>query len=154
MSDYDAAMQLIAGHLDGADFAAQPQERVLRAEEALGVRFPGSYRRFLVELGAGGIGGEEIYGLVNDDFQDVRPPQAIGLTLDLRRSGDISTDLVVIYSLGQGSYYALDTARATSEAEAPVVAFTPGIHRAGDRLQVVAKDFARFFLDIMRPEVS
>ena len=60
MSDYDAAMQLIADRFDESDFAAQPQERVLRAEEALGVRFPGSYRLFLVELGAGGIGGEEI----------------------------------------------------------------------------------------------
>lgn len=84
----------------------------------------------------------------------MRPPQAVGLTLHLRRSGDISADLVVIYSLGQGSYYALDTARATSEAEAPVVAFTPGIHRAGDTLEVVAKDFARFLLDTMRLDVS
>jgi hypothetical protein len=154
MSDYDATMQLIADRLDEADFAAQPRERVSRAEETLGIEFPGSYRRFLVELGAGGIGGEEIYGLVNDDFEDVRPPQAIGLTLDLRRRGHISLDLVVIYNLGQGSYYALDTARATREAEAPVVAFTPGIHRAGDRLEVVAKDFARFFLDTMRLDVS
>jgi hypothetical protein len=41
--DYDAAARLIADHLDEADVAAHPQERVSRAEETVGVRFPGSY---------------------------------------------------------------------------------------------------------------
>lgn len=38
-------------------------------------------------LGAGGVGGEEIYGPINDDVEDARPPQAIGLT---RRDGQVS----------------------------------------------------------------
>jgi hypothetical protein len=154
MGDYEQALELIEDHLDEADFEAQPEERVARAERELGVRFPPSYRRFLLEFGAGGIGGEEIYGLINDDFEDARPPQAVGLTREFRRDGHISDDLIVIYNLGQGSYYALDTSAAGADSEAPVVAFTPGIHRAGDQLEVIAPDFGSFFLDAMRADIE
>lgn len=154
MLEYEEALALIAEHLDGADFEAQPEDRVSRAENELGLRFPPSYRRFLLELGAGGIGSEEIYGLVNDDFEDDRPPQAVGLTREFRRAGHISDALIVIYNLGQGSYFALDTSAADTGGEAPVVAFTPGIHKAGDKLEVVASDFGAFFLETMQTELG
>ena len=154
MSDYEAALVLVEGHLGAADFHAQPEGRVRRAEQALGIRFPPSYRRFLLELGAGGVGGEEIYGLVNDGFEDSRPPQPVGLTRQLRRDGQISDDLVVIYNLGQGSYYALEASKAGADGEAPVVGFTPGLNSAGDDLEVVAPDFGRFFLDTVRADLS
>jgi hypothetical protein len=149
MSDYEEALALIENHLDEADFEAQSDERIERAERVLKVRFPPTYRRFLLELGAGAIGAEEFYGLVNDDFEDARPPQAVGLTREFRREGHVSDDLVVIYNLGQGSYYALDTARTDQDGEAPVVGFTPGLNRAGDELELIAPDFGRFFLDTL-----
>ena len=154
MRDYEEALALVEDHLDEADFEAQPEERVQRAEQALGIRFPPSYRRFLLELGAGGVGSEEIYGLVDDDFEDSRPPQAVGLTRELRRDGQISDDLVVIYNLGQGSYFALDTSRTGADGEAPVVSFTPGLNSAGDDLEVVAPDFGSFFLETVRAGVG
>jgi antitoxin YobK len=154
MRDYEQALALIQGHLDEADFEPQPDDRVERAEQALGVPLPPTYRRFLLELGAGGVGSQEIYGLVNDDFEDARPPQAVGLTRELRRGGHISNDLVVIYNLGQGSYYALDTGRAEADGEAPVVGFTPGLNSPGDELEVVAPDFGQFFLETVRAHLG
>jgi hypothetical protein len=152
--DYEEALGLIEDFLDEADFESQPADRVDRAEQALGVRFPPTYRRFLLELGAGGVGSEEIYGLINDDFEDSRPPQAVGLTLELRREGQISDELVVIYNLGQGSYYAIDTSRADADGEAPVVGFTPGLTNAGDELEVIAPDFGSFLLETVRADVG
>lgn len=154
MREYEEALALIEDHLDEADFEAQPEERVARAEQELGLRFPPSYRRFLLELGAGGVGGEEIYGLINDDFEDARPPQTVGLTQELRRAGHVSDALIVIYNLGQGSYFAIDTDAAGAGDEAPVVAFTPGIHQAGDELEVVASDFGAFFLETMQADLG
>ena len=154
MRDYEEALAFIEEHLDDADFEAQPEERVARAEQELGLTFPPSYRRFLIEFGAGGVGGEEIYGLINDDFEDARPPQAIGLTRELRRDGQVADALVVIYNLGQGSYFAIDTGSAGPGDEAPVVAFTPGVHMAGDELEVVASDFGAFFLETMRASIG
>jgi hypothetical protein len=60
----------------------------------------------------------------------------------------------MIYALGQGSYYALDVSRVRPDGEAPVVAFMPGIHRAGDALEVVAPDFGAFLLDALRDELA
>jgi len=154
MRDYEAAAALAAAHLDEADFDPQPEKRVVRAEQTLGVRFPPSYRRFLAEFGAGGIGSEEIYGLIDDDFENPQPPQTVGLTREFRRDRQISDDLIVIYNLGQGSYCALDMSRAGPDGEAPVVGFTPGLDRAGDDLEVVAPDFGAFFLDTLRAELS
>jgi hypothetical protein len=154
MEDYEAAAALIANHLDDADFEAQSEERVARAEEALGLRFPPSYRRFLVEYGSGGVEAEEIYGVVNDDFEDFRPPQAIGLTRRMRRDGHISDALIVIYAVGEGTYFALDTAQANADGEAPVVAFMPGGNTAGDTLEIVAPDFGAFFLATMRADLE
>ena len=34
---------------------------------------------------ASGVAAEEVYGLINDDFDDSRPPQAVGLTLESGR---------------------------------------------------------------------
>lgn len=145
---------LLEDHLDEADFEPQPEERVERAERRLGIRFPPTYRRFLLELGAGGVGSEEIYGLINDDFDESRPPQAVGLTLGLRREGQISDDLVVVYNLGQGSYYALDTGRPRPDGEAPVVGLTPGLSGAGNELEVIASDFGSFFLETVRADLD
>jgi hypothetical protein len=152
--DYEEALALVGDHADATDFSSQPEDRVVRAEQRLGLRFPPTYRRFLLDLGAGGVGSEEIYGLINDDFDDPRPPQAVGLTLALRRDGEISDDLVVIYNLGQGSYYALDTGRAAADGEAPVIGFTPGLTQASDEAEVVAPDFGSFFLEMVRAEAG
>ena len=154
MGEYEDALALVKDHLDDADFESQPEDRVARAERVLGVRFPPTYRRFLRDLGAGGVGSEEIYGLINDDFDDFRPPQAVGLTRKFRREGQISDGLVVIYNLGQGSYYAIDTGQVGADGEAPVVGFTPGLDKAGDDLEVVAPDFGTFFAEIIRADVG
>jgi hypothetical protein len=76
------------------------------------------------------------------------------LTRELRRDGQISHGLVVIYNLGQGSYYALDTGQAGPDGEAPVVGFTPGLNQAGDELEVIAPSFGRLFLDIVKADLS
>ncbi|TMF89808.1 MAG: SMI1/KNR4 family protein [Chloroflexi bacterium] len=62
MKDMDAALQLVARNDRQADFVGKRStEMVADAESALGVRFPPTYRKFLTELGAGDIAGEEFY---------------------------------------------------------------------------------------------
>jgi hypothetical protein len=51
MSDYERAAALIAESKDDADFAGpRPPELIQAAEEALGVQFPPTYRRFVSEM--------------------------------------------------------------------------------------------------------
>lgn len=120
LEKYRRAGELIA-KAGGGDFVGpRPEALVARAEAALGLRFPPSYRQFLLELGAGDVGGFEVYGIVNDDFADARVPDAIALTLDARRSG-LGPRYVMIGTLGDGSHDCLDTGHPDATGEAPVV---------------------------------
>jgi hypothetical protein len=154
MAQYEEALLLVQDHLDRSDFEPQPPERVERAERKLGVQFPPTYRRFLLELGAGGIGSQEIYGVFTDDLDIPRPPAVVGYTLELCREGWIADDLVVVYGLGQGSFYALATGRAGPDGEAPVVGFTPGLSHASDDHEVVSPDFGCFFLETVQIDLE
>lgn len=120
LEKYRRARDLIA-KAGGGDFAgAKPESLVARAEAALGLRFPPSYRQFLLDLGAGDVGGFEVYGVIDEDFGDARVPDAIALTLEARRSG-LEPRYVMIGTLGDGSHDCLDTGHPDVTGEAPVV---------------------------------
>ena len=120
LEKYRRARELIT-KAGGGDFAGpRPEALVARAEAALGLRFPPSYRQFLLDLGAGDVGGFEVYGIIDDDFADARVPDAIALTLDARRSG-LDRRYVLIGTLGDGSHDCLDTGHPDVSGEAPVV---------------------------------
>ncbi len=146
LDDYPAAARLVSEHSDLADFVGErPEELVERAEAALSLRFPPSYRSFLRELGAGDIAGEEFYGLVTDDFENSSVPDGIWLTLDEREASNLPEALVVVYSDGMGNYYCLDTAHQGADGEHPVVMWMPGASEPDDELEVMSEDFGRFF---------
>ena len=120
LEKYRRARELIT-KAGGGDFAGPKAEAlVARAEAALGLRFPPSYRQFLLELGAGDVGGFEVYGVVDDDYDNPRVPDAIALTLEARRSG-LDRRYVMIGTLGDGSHDCLDTGHPDASGEVPVV---------------------------------
>ena len=59
----------------------RPEELVAAAERALGLEFPPGYREFVLDLGAGDVGGEEFFGVVDDGFEDSAIPDGVWLTL-------------------------------------------------------------------------
>lgn len=121
MQDYESARQLINDSED-ADFDGEkPEELVLKAEAALGVKFPPTYRRFLLEFGCGDIGGEEIYGIIDENFESSSVPNGIWLTLDERKTGNLPPNYIIVYAGGDGSYCAIDTAQVREGNESPVV---------------------------------
>jgi len=73
-------------HSDMVDFAGpRDPSLVAAAENALGVSFPPTYRRFVTELGAGGVDAHEFYGVIDENFNDSSIPDGIWLTLDDRQ---------------------------------------------------------------------
>lgn len=143
LDDLRHGLGLVAENAEEADFVgSQPMELVERAERALSLRFPPSYREFLHELGAGDIGGEEFFGVVGADFEASGVPDGIWLTLREREDSGLPDNLIVVYSVGDGTLYALDTAQAGGDGEAPVVAWVPG---TAETHETVAADFGTFF---------
>jgi len=120
MLDYESARSYIDRL--GGDFEGTKSEYlVLAAEEALGLHFPPTYRQFLHEFGCGDVNGIEIYGIIDNEFEDAGIPDAIWLTLELRRSVGLDLNYVAFSEQGDGSYYVLDTGTSDEEGENPVI---------------------------------
>jgi hypothetical protein len=148
LADYEIAAALIRSHPDLADFAGPRDEELVRAaEEALGVRFPPSYRRFLREYGAGSFGGQEIYGVIDADFESSGVPDAVWNTLGLRHDGDIPPDLVVVYATGDGERLCVQS----SASDTPMLAIWPG---SDEEPEVAASDFGTWFKEIVEGEIA
>ncbi len=155
IEDFVATAQIIADHDEASRFRGeQPDELVERAEAALGIKLPPSYRAFVRQLGAGHIAGEEFYGVTSDDFVDSSVPNGIWLTLTERQDSGLPDPFVIVYEDDEGDYYALDSSRDAGGGEYPVVRWTPGGSEPGDDLEIVASDFGSFFRETVQDGLS
>jgi hypothetical protein len=146
MDDLRQALDLISEREDEADFVGPRGELIDAAEQTLGHPLPPTYRTFLSELGAGDIAGLEVYGIVDDDFENSSVPDAIWLTIDERGDDGLPEGLVPIMQDYDGSFAAIDMRRAGPDGEAPVVAWFPG----QDDVEPLADDFGAFLLERLR----
>jgi len=129
----------------GGDFEGVKSPGLIdKAERALGLKFPPTYRKFLEVLGCGDIDGLEFYGVINDEFENSSIPNAIWLTLDERKAG-LPNNLILVYGAGDGTYYAIDTSQVDDEGESPVVAYS-----VDGKTEKISDDFGSFLLSELR----
>lgn len=153
MNDLNDALKIIEANPSAAFFVGEKSpELVEKAELALGIRFPPSYREFVSRLGCGSFGSFEVYGIASDDFENSCVPDGIWLTLDERRSIGLPGHLILIYSVGEGTTFALDSSQRGDDGECPVVAWPVG-GASDSGLEVIAKDFGEFLLSMVREEL-
>lgn len=148
MSNLEQALDLIRDNEDSADFVG-PRDLLLveSAEAALGLTFPPTYRRFLLEMGCGDIAGVEIYGLIDGNFAHSTIPNGIWLTLDERRTTKLPRPLILVSETGDGGYYAIDRGHIDSQGESPVIVWFPGLSTMGGEVEQVGEDFGAFLLE-------
>lgn len=145
MEDLDKACELI--ERNEADFdGPKPDDLLEKAEIAIGLSFPATFRAFLSRLGCGDIAGAEFYGVIKDDFENSGVPDAIWLTLDKRKSSQLPNSHILVGTTGDGGYYAIDCSKSSGESENPVVEWWAGPQQQKE----VAKDFGEFFLRTIR----
>jgi len=146
IEDVDRALALIAEHRDDGTFAGPADDATIeRAETLLGLTFPPTYRRFLEQLGAGDIWGEEFYGIVDEELENPLVPNVVGLALAERNAGSLPDHLLPVYGVGDGTIFGLDF-NATAEQEPPVVSWH-GDPEAGTEAE--AADFGAFLLQVV-----
>lgn len=107
------------------------ESEVERAEEKLGVRFPASYREYLLKYGASFGNGIEVAGLpVSDRTEPDQPPQwahVVENTLRARRPpAPLPSKYIEFSDDGSECRYLLDVGHFDTSGEAPVVALEPG----------------------------
>jgi len=148
LQDYQSAKSLIEE--TGGDFEGPKSETlVVSAEQALGLRFPPSYRSFLLELGCGDLNGLEIYGVINEKFEGSSVPNGIWLTLNERQSIGLNHAYILIGDGGDGTYYAIDTRSIDETGECPVVRLSVD----GTHTEPVASSFGAYLLDAVQSVV-
>jgi antitoxin YobK len=154
IDDYEAALHLVQEHPELAEFVGPRDELVIRAaEQALGISFPPTYRRYLAELGAGNFGSSEIYGVIEADFAESGIPDGIWYTLRQRREHGLPERLVIIASNEYGPLLCLDLGATPAGAEAPVVLYDGEISAGEPQTETVAQDFGTFFLQEVKVQL-
>ena len=144
MADYDSAVSLIAKHPQCARFVGPRSPAIIsEAESALGIRFPPTYRRFLLEFGAGEVDSIEFYGIPGADLVSKPLPSGIRQTVGLRQKYGFPDDLLIVGDVGNGELYCLET--KSNGSEGAVIAIQPG--QAPLLRDPVGTGFGAFFLN-------
>lgn len=146
MKELDRALELIEEDGSGDFEGPKSPELVITAEKRLGLLFPPTYKKFLLEMGCGDIAGLEIYGLINGDFDDSSIPDTVWVTMDERKSCRLPSGLVLVAAGDDGCYYALDIAEAGKDGECPVVKWDSVQARI---TETISPDFGSFLLEEM-----
>jgi antitoxin YobK len=129
------------------------------AEKRLGIKFSKSYKVFLNKLGCGGIGCE-VYGItrdldfLNSNIPECAIPNVVWTTLEYNKEFNHPLHLPIVYNVGEGTLYCLDTSQMNEEGECPVVAWPLGGYEETPVLEIVAPDFGTFFLDLVKRELE
>ena len=97
-------------------------------------------------MGCGDVNGLEVFGLINDNFENSTIPNGIWLTLNERRGIGLHPAYVLIGDGGDGTFYGLDTRQVGSSGEAPVVRLSAD----GKHSEKVADSFGDYFLEAVK----
>jgi hypothetical protein len=163
MKDLYKAFELVENNFENEEKVfSGPQSHALikKAEAALHTSFPKTYKIFLEKYGCGGVGSLEIYGLIKDEeFEEEKIfssgiPNAVWTTLKYQKEYGYPTHLITIASLGNGDEYCIDTQQVDGNGENPIVVYPILKPESGQKLEIVAEDFGKFFLDMVQNQIS
>ncbi|MFS8066933.1 MAG: SMI1/KNR4 family protein [Byssovorax sp.] len=116
---------------------------IQEAQQALGLPIRGDYRKFLLDVGWGGVGCFELYGLGSDV-----PPflNLIAITHSERTemSPPLRQELIPVMNDGGGNLYCLDSA-----SEGPQVVFWDHEGGGAQVPAVEAEDFSSWFAGLI-----
>jgi hypothetical protein len=96
-------------------------EWIGRAELALGLHFPPSFRHYLGRYGGGSIGGEVVNGLLGVPFEEACGPDIVYNTQLDRLQAGLDPRLIVLVDNDGDEVFYLDFSRVAPEGENPVV---------------------------------
>ncbi len=128
---------------------SKSDQLIQKAEEALGLKFPPTYRLFLKDFGCAGIARFEVYGIIDEDF--TMPGNVVWFTLNQRKMG-APHNYIVIGSTGYGPIYVLDASHPNGEGEYPVMLWMPGLPE--DPAEKINADFGEFLLEYVKESLA
>lgn len=122
-------------------YGSANDEQIESLQRSLSCPLPGSYKRFLRHYGGGGVVGDDVSGIEDNDASKTSGGTALGGTLTCRGRFELPHHLVVIYFHDDEICWCLDTSRIIND-ECPVVSYSLALQKV-DR--VIASSFSEFF---------
>ncbi len=130
------------------------QNLIKKAESLLEVKFPFTYNLFLKKVGFGGPGSLLISGVRAKSEDEIATTGVVWTNLQKRSLFQQPLNLIEIENIGDGSTYCLDTSQMNQEGECPVVVWPLGGYKETPVLEIVAEDFGKFFLDMVKRQIE
>ena len=154
--DYEEAVKLIQNNSDYLTCVGGCSERLIeKAENRLNLVFSKIYKEFLLNFGAMSFGSAEFYGIVREDFDNSRVPDAIWYTLVERKQVAMPSNLLIVYDTGSEELFCLDFTKLISEGGEPaIVVFVPGVDLKYQNYEVISNDFGEFLLQKVKLELG
>jgi len=137
---FDKLKQLIESSSEVVEFAdfghGISDEWIQRAEAALAVEFPPTYRWWLRNYGGGEVGGEEIYSVYGENFDTVVGGDVVYMNRTKQANGLLTqSQLAICHSDVDGLFY-FDVSLRDDNRECPI--------RSAATARVYAQDFIEF----------
>ena len=128
-------------YMDDAEFVGGISENEIEnAMKTLSVVFPESYKAFLSDFGGGDAGGEIIFGITNNEEDDVV------IATQMERSQGFPKNLIII-GFSNDTLVCLDTSKMNN-GECPVVE----VNYDYSEIEVVADTFGKFLYEYLNEE--
>ena len=138
------------GYLNGG---GKPIEIVAKAEELMGFNFSRQNHQYFNQYGFIEFFGNEIFGIIKDDFSGVHAGCAIEATLQDRKKLNLPPKWLTLYFFDDGYYGYLDYSQLNEEGEPPVIM---GIYNGKEYVMVekVAEDLGDFLLKLVEEQLA
>jgi antitoxin YobK len=154
VNSYHKALKIMDHHKDMCHFVGPRNEELIKlAEETLGFRFSPLYRDFVKKFGAGNFGSKEIYGVIDEDFENSSVPDAVWFTLTEREETNLPKNLLVIYDTDGDELYCLDFNQINTFNEPAVVSFILGQELHAQNYEIIAEDLGDFLFNLVSQEI-
>jgi antitoxin YobK len=149
-SELNKAIKIINNSTTAHFAGRKAEELILKAEKFLNLKFPSTYREFLITFGCGSINGFEFFGITDDNFENSTIPNAIWLTNKHRIKNKLPKSLILVADSDEG-YFAIDLAKIGKNEEGIVVEVTG---KSFQEHQKVAEDFGEFLFTMVTKSMT
>lgn len=121
---------------------------VQKVEELLGVKLPISLRSFLLKFGGGGVVGEEISGIEDNNPSLLNKGTILGDTERCRKEYRLPSDLAVVYFTDEGVCWCVDCSKRDKAGESPVVSYSIFAHRIDSEIASAFSFFLKQYVEL------
>jgi hypothetical protein len=148
LQDYLKAKKIIAKNEELSDFEEGCEVALIKlAEKKLGIEFSGAYYEFLKDFGVGSFGSIEIFGIIDEDFENSSVPDGVWYTLTERKQSGLSENYFVIGEMDEGGLICLDFSNLINNE--PSVKFI-----SSNKVDDYAEDFGKYLLEIVTTQLE